>query len=267
MNTQKLKEIAARIQVVTLNQGVWSPVVTNRNESAKVNAAHHAVDLAKVLVTLTHSPTLIAINTLKRETYQRHIALTRPSIIDGMRIVRTGFAPQHAAAVKYASDRLDELVDAFALEYVDEKRTAPARMNGLYNPADWPEVSEIRKRFYIQVRYMPCPVDGAWSDWLAETCVAAEAELADQFTAALRRLIINCKGDGRLYATTFTNLKELVELLPATNITELPALDTIAPQLAELGALDAETLRTNTQARREAAAKAERLLGIFGTNQ
>ena len=263
----KIQEIAKRISVVTLEQGLWSPVVTNRDESKKVNDAHHTADAAKVLVTLTNSPSLVALGELKRRVYQEHTNMTRPSITKGMRILRTGFHLKHSEMIRIRKGEMDTLVDAFIPEYMDEKRTAPVRLNGLYNAADWPAADEVRRRFRCECRYLPCPSDGAWSEWLEETVLASETELVEQFGNALRHLVATCKADGRLYQSVFSNLKELIDLVPATNITDLPLIERIATEAKELGEIDAKSVRDDQVARRAAAAKAERLLGLFGTNQ
>lgn len=263
----KIQEIAKRISVVTLEQGLWSPIVTNRDESAKVNAAHHTKDAAKVLVTLTNSPSLVALGELKRKVYAEHTAMTRPSITKGMRILRTGFHLKHSEMIRIRREEMLALVDQFVPEYIAEKASAPARLNGLFNAADWPSPSEVRARFRCDVRYLPCPSDGAWSEWLEETVLASEAELVEQFGGALRHLVATCKADGRLYQSVFSNLKELIDLVPATNITDLPLITKVAAEAKELGEIDARTVRDDQVARRAAAAKAERLLGLFGTNQ
>lgn len=263
----KIQEIAKRITVVTLEQGLWSPVVTNRAESKRVNEAHHTADAAKVLVTLTNSDALVALGELKRKVYTEHTSMTRPSITKGMRILRTGFHLKHSEMIRLNAERMSELVDQFIPEYIAEKASAPVRLNGLYNASDWPAPSEVRARFRCDVRYLPCPVDGAWSEWLEETVKASEAELVEQFGAALKHLVNTCKSDGRLYQTVFSNLKDLIDLVPATNITDLPLIEKIAVEAKELGEIDAASVRDNKSARAAAAAKAERLLGLFGTNQ
>lgn len=267
MTTKRIADIAARVKLCTLETGAWRATRLNKDESQKVNRAHALVDTAKVHVRLTNSPTLHAINKLHAAAYDAHQTLTLPCIQKGLRLLPAGKEFAHAAKMKEFAAEHARLKASFLVEYDDEKRTAPVRLNGLYDASQWPSVGTIAGRFTFITRYLECPHSGAWGDWLTESARAAEDELRERLTECLHHLATTCKGDGKLYQSVFTNLREICELVPDLNFTDVPEFAAVAAAAQALGRLDADVLREDKAARRTASEKAASILTLFGTNQ
>jgi len=264
MNTVQIEGIAARVKLCALNTGAWRATRLHRNETQIVNAAHHTTDAAKVHVKLTNSPALHALNKLHAAAYDAHKTLTLPTIQDGFRIIPAGREFEHSRKMQEFASRHNELRDQFIVEYDADKATAPARLNGLFDPSHWPDVSTVAERFTFATRYLPCPSAGAWGDWLAESATAAEDELRERLTEALSRVASRCASDGKLYDTVFSNLAEVIALVPDLNITQSPKLAEAAKLAQELAGLSADTIRENKTARKTAADRASQILAAMG---
>lgn len=262
---QDITKIAARIKLAALSTGAWRATRLHKKETAKVNDDHHTGDAAKVHVRLTNSETLRAINCLTAEAYDAHRKLTLPAAQDGFRLLPVGREFEHSAKMGEFAAKHRALVAQFLGEYDEEKRTAPARLNGLYDAKFWPAREVIAGRFLFASRYLACPTDGSWADWITESTRAAEDELRERLTDCLQRIAENCaKEKPKIYDTLFSNLAELLPLVPDFNFGESAAVAQAAEQAKQLATLDADTIRESKSARRDAAQRATSILAALG---
>lgn len=261
----EISKIAQRIKLAALNTGAWRATRLNRKETDKVNADHGTGDAAKVHVRLTNSETLHAINVLAAEAYGEHRKLTLPAAQDGFRLLPVGREFEHSAKMAELGAKHRALVAKFLGEYDAEKATAPARLNGLYDARQWPDRSVIGKKFLFNSRYLSCPTDGSWAEWITESARAAEDELRERLTDCLQRIAENCaKEKPKIYDTLFGNLGELLALVPDFNFGDSVAVTRAAQEAATLAKLDADTIRESKSARRDAAQRATSILAALG---
>lgn len=260
-----ITKIASRIKLAALNTGAWRATRLHKKETEKVNADHHTTDAAKVHVRLTDSEALRAINCLTAEAYDAHRKLTLPAAQDGFRLLPVGREFEHAAKMQEYGAKHRALVAQFLGEYDSEKASAPVRLNGLYDARQWPDRAVIAEKFLFTSRYMACPTDGSWADWITESARAAEDELRERLTDCLQRIAENCaKEKPKIYDTMFSNLAELLPLVPDFNFGESLAVAKAAQEAAQLATLSADTIRESKSARREAAQRANSILSALG---
>jgi hypothetical protein len=262
MNVQ---HIAGRVQLVTLNQSRWSASKLHKRETAKVNDDHHTGDRAKVRVKICDHQNLELIGKLDAATYDQHVAMTRPTIQDGVRMLPVGKALEHADMIREARAKRDALVAGFLADYDDEKARAPIVLNGLYDPAMWPDRSDIAQKFGLTVRYLPCPTDGAWGDWLTESARAATDDLRTQLESAVRRVQERCAGDGKLYDTVFSGLRDLLRDIPDLDIATDSEIRRLAALAAPLVQHDVDVVRRSDAVRHQTAMDAANILDVFAT--
>jgi hypothetical protein len=258
-----VQAIASRIQLVTLNTSYWRASRVNRSETAKVNAEHGTGNKAHVRVRVCEHPALAEYAALSQQVYTDHLKLTRPSIQDGMRILPGAKYFEHTAMVRDAQDKGARLVAWFIGDYPTERANAPTILNGLYDENAWPSVESMADKFGIRARYLPCPSDGAWSEWLTESAQAATAELRDQIESGVRRIQERCASDGKLFSTVFTGLKELLDAVPDLDIANDSEIQRLADMARPLADLDAELVRDDDKLRTETANRASALLNLF----
>jgi hypothetical protein len=247
--------------VAVLNTGRWQATRQHRNETRAVNEAH-GTNAAKVLVRVSDHPALSDLQKLHAEAYQVHRRLTLPSAQDGMRLLPAGREFEHAEAMRKLGDRHNKLVASFLADYESERQNAPARLNGLYDASMWPSASQMEGKFSFATRYLPCPVEGAWGEWLESSAEEAEKELRARLKEALQRVRDRCKSDGKLYASVFDSIRDLADLVPDLDFSGeyAPVVKAMKP-LAEISA---EDVRDDKDARRKVAKQADSILSVLG---
>lgn len=254
-------EVAAKLKVATVSLGRWQATRQNRKATREVNEQHNT-DAAKVLVRVSNHPALKELQQLHQEVYAEHRRLTVPSAQDGMRLLPAGREFEHAEAMRKFGDRHNALVEAFLADYPNERKAARARLNGLFEESMFPSVQNMPDKFKFQTRYLPCPTDGAWSEWVATSAEEAEAEVRKRLSDALKRVRENCKGDGKLFASVFESIRELVELVPDLDISGefAPVVKAMEP----LAAIHSEDIRKDESARRKVSKQADSILSVLG---
>ncbi len=251
--------IAARVQLSTLSLSTWARTKLNKKETKEVQDKHHS-DAARVIVTVCDSPLLEKISKVQNAARSEHYRLTLPTIQDGMRMVPVGRQFQHAEAMKPLRGEFDALVSEFCGQYPQLRNDAPARLNGLYDAAAWPV--DIRAKFGWNLRYLACPSQGEWGEWLAESAQMGQADLHERFADALRRVVDRCGQNGVLHETVFTGLRDLCDLIPDMDLSG--KLADLAARAAQLAQLDAETVRHSPKTRQDCAARAASILDMLG---
>lgn len=256
--------LASRIQIVTLETGAWRAQKLNKSETDILNRKHGTGDAAKVLVKLTDHPSLMALYKLHAEAYAEHRRITMPSIMDGMRIIPTGKQIEHAKVIADFQRRHNQLVSDFVAAYPQIRLDAPVALNGLFDASKWPEASVVEGKFAFTVRYLPCPSDDAWGDWLNETAQAGQAELRERLVIAARHLATALKGDGKLYQSALDNLRDVCDLAgEGFNLLDDPIIAQAARELRPHSAQAAESLRDAKAARKETGDKISSILGVL----
>jgi hypothetical protein len=260
-NLVNISEVAARTKLAVLNTGRWQATRQHRKETIAVNDAH-GTKAAKVLVRVSDHPALTAITKLHAEAYQEHRRLTLPSAQDGMRMLPAGREFEHAEVMRKLGDRHNALVEEFLADYESERKAAPARLNGLYDASMWPSKSQIADKFSFRTRYLPTPADGAWGEWLEASAEEAEKELRGRVEEALKRVRDRCKADGKLYASVFDSIRDLVSLVPDLDFSGeyAPVVKAMEP----LATIHAEDIRDDAKARQKVAKQTSDILSVLG---
>lgn len=256
-----VEAIAARTMLCTLSTSAWRATKLHRAETA-AERKRHASDAPRVLVTICEHPALAELAALHAKAYAEHRRLTLPTIQDGLRMVPAARQLEHADAMRKLGDAHAAIVERFLADYDREAADAPRRLNGLYDASMWPSHEAVARKFDFGTRYLPCPVGGAWSEWIAESARAAQDDLAERLRESLARVRERCASDGKLYATVFENLADVLALVPDMDLSgELAA---VAAAAAPLAKLSAEALRDDDKARAAASSRAASILGMLG---
>ena len=229
-----------------------------------MNKKHGTGDAAKVLVRLTDHPALMSLYKLHAEAYGEHRRITLPSIQDGMRIVPTGKQVEHAKMLSDFRNRHCNLVADFMRAYPQIRLDAPIALNGLFDASKWPVASIVEAKFSFNVRYLPCPSDGAWGDWLNETAEAGQAELRERLVEAARHLATVLNSDGKLYQSALDNLRDVCDLAgEGFNLLDDPIIAQAARELRPHASQAAESLRDAKVARADTGKQISNILGVL----
>lgn len=191
------------------------------------------------------------------------------------------------------STKHDELVTDFLKNYQDYINDARSKLNGLFNPLDYPAPSKIESKFSWSINFAPVPAGQNFKVELAQSDIdtitqdienrnqdaikQANQELWNRIYSAVKALSEKMKESRQVKGEDVTpifrdsiigNIKELVELLPGLNILNDPALETARQDLEkDLGGIEPNELRKSSGSRQEVAEKADAILnniqGIF----
>lgn len=257
--------MASRIMLCTLNTSAWRATRLHKAET-KAEQARHNSKAPKVLVKICDHNALTEIAKLDAAAATWHRLNTMPSVQDGMRMVPAAGQFKHSDKMHEFDDQRAALVKAFIADYENEKAAAKIRLNGLYEESMWPSREDVARRFSFTTRYLACPTDGAWGEWLAESARVAEEDLRDRVREALERVRDRCKADGPLYSTVFSNLGDLIAMVPDLNLTDAPDLQQVAVAAKAIAVADVEALRDekNDKLRKQVGKQAASILTMLG---
>lgn len=211
-----------------------------------------------------------------------HAERTLPWSQDGMRILPSANHGDYADTMRALVAQWQRAVDQFIADYPRHVANAQTRLNGMFNPADYPATDRIGAFFSVKFEVLPFPdandfrVDLADADLetikqnAAENIRAAEGAAMRNVWERLHGVVRNMAD--RLKETRQTkdgpkpaifrdslvdNIKDLCALLPGLNVAGDPALEQARQEtVAKLAGLDPERLRNSTTARAAAAADA-----------
>jgi hypothetical protein len=190
----------------------------------------------------------------------------------------------------------DQLVNEFMDEYPALREKARFDLNELFDEQDYPMPESVRAKFRTSLEIMPLPdindfrvipgLDEAEAELLVEEAQRKSAErmqealqttvtrvldvlrtLADRLAAYTEKETADVKGN-RFYESWVDNVKEIAQLLPQLNLTNDPAINALANEIA--GAFDKPALhyRDNSEDRATATQRANeltrKLAGLFG---
>ena len=157
-------DMAARIMLVAFETGGRPRFARKNRKESKALAAAHNVESDKVstAVTQCNHPTLSAIDELQRKAHIWHKDHTLPTITSGMRQLKADGQMEYMRGMAGFQTRNQALLDAFFVDYPQLKDDAPRVNNGLYDPAPWKPLEELRKKHVWQLQVLPCPSDGEW---------------------------------------------------------------------------------------------------------
>jgi hypothetical protein len=217
-----------------------------------------------------------------------HARYTLPWSDNGLDILPAASVQAYDSDMREARMAFETAVDKLCDLYPTLLATAPARLGELFNAGDYPSVSDIRSRFGIRIRTLPMPTGAdfrvemseAQSRMLREEIErdsreALEAAMKDAWQRVadvVAPMVEKLRGykpaafkgekaEGIFRDTLVENVRQLVAVLPAFNLTNSPDLDMVFESMRrDLCRHDAEALRDDGLLRQQTADAAERIL-------
>jgi hypothetical protein len=276
-----------RAMLVGLTIRRWHPHKTDRVASQEIADAHKSdINMGryrKRLVIKEHfKGMLTVINQLRNEFF----FLTLPWSDDGYRILSANGYFEFTKRIADLKGKFNTEVAAFIPEYPSMKAEAEKRLNGLFNEADYPSESKLREMFGIDVTIRPIP---SGKDFRVDVGDSEVKMIREAIEEQSKRVIENAvkdlwrrlqsvlehaskrlkeysvSTDGKVEHTfrdsTISNIIELVDIIPALNITNDPDLVKFAERIRkEVTAHTAEELRDQETLRVSVATKADDIL-------
>jgi hypothetical protein len=279
--------LASKAVLASVVISAWSARKYDKKITEETNARNNANPDAgrynKLLVAKKDIKELTAVASGAR---QFHYAMTLPWIDQGPRLLPTDTFMKHAEIRKMKAD-FDKLADQFAKNYPAIIEDAKKRLNGMFDPADYPDPALIRSKFSFDVKYLPCPDSEDFRVSLGQEAMdeiksdleARMGSAVDTAMSNVRERIVDVVGHmaeklkgyapgmkGKRAENTFQdslvdNVRDLVDLLPSFNLTNDPKLDALIKKMRDkLCSVDAEELRDNEHERKYVAKQAAAIL-------
>ena len=279
--------LTAKAVLADLTIGSWAVSKFDREITAEINERHKTTKAGFFNKKLLNSRLYTAIEHVSEEARATHRRMTKPWLDGGCRILPTSLFVTHANAMRDLRLKHEAARDEFLREYPRLVEERKAELKNLFNADDYPSVEFLRPRFYFEVRLLPIPVASDFRVELADAQLdKAKADLEANMKGVLddamkdtRQQIVvavgtmaeklknfdpdasNRKDRGIFHQSLVDNMRELVELLPAFNLTEDPKLTkVIARMQKELCNEEAKELRENEDVRRVVQKSAEEIL-------
>lgn len=177
--------------------------------------------------------------------------------------------------VRGAKNTWDHIVNEFISYYDIRKSMAQIALGDLYNENDYPSEDKLRNKFNFNVSYKAFPdtdfrvqVD---EETMQELKASAEKNITTKTNEALAsvwtKLVTNieaiakstARDKGRIHASLFDNLRDLLNTIDAFNINNDPNIAVIAAEAKSL-LVDIKDIRKNDTERKAVATNAEALL-------
>lgn len=266
-----------KAMLANLSISRWSARKTDKKITKEVTDAHGATadsgDFRKALVDKAH---LQALMTSAGAIRAYHYKMTLPWDDDGRRILPSRSYQEYTdtnRAMRIADEKLRK---EFVALYPSLKASAPKRLGTMYDPRDFPSEDEIIDKFGIKISLEPIPnaddfrvnVGDAEAQIIraqitAENDVKFQAAMKDCF-ARLHSVVSHIsttlhKEEPRIFDTLVTNARDLVECLPALNLTDDPVLEDLRTDLLAM-LPHPSVLRASPHTRKKTADAADAIL-------
>jgi len=264
--------------LVNLSIAQWSGRKLDRGVTAEVITDHKADrDAGRWNKSLVLGRALEGVKRAASDARTFHYNNTLPWADDGVRILPAAHFMTYADKIGAFQRIFNQAADDFEREYPRLIDDAQAGLGDMFDLGDYPSPGEVRSRFSFSVKFLPLPAGDDFRVDLSADDVARikgdiEAQLQDATTQAMkdlwRRLYDAVRhvsdklkdGDAIFRDSLIGNVKELVAILPALNLTGDPVLSAAVVEVKDkLADLDPQGLRDDVHDRAQAARTADEI--------
>ena len=180
---------------------------------------------------------------------------------------------------------MEEAIAEFKAEYPAAVQAAKTKLGDMYNPADYPPVDQVVRRFGVYIQWLPVPaiddfrvtltakaeaeVKRQTEEFMREAEERAMADLCEKATYYIGRMAeALANPDKRFHDTLVSNVAGAAELLPKLNVAGNAEMDKFAEEIRlKLCSQQPGTLREDKQVRAEVGRNAQdiydRMVGVF----
>jgi len=288
MSATSSHAVSSRAMLISLSISQWSGRRLDKAITEELNQQHGAEsDASRVNKLLLPKQALDPIQRIVSETRTAFYQRTLPWMDNGSRIMAAGAYLDHMAWVRGQAAKYETAIDDLIRSYPAYVADAQRRMGQLFKSEDYPRAEDLRAKFSLNCSVLPVPsADDFRVEMGDEQAAQIRKDIEEQVMAATKtavddayRRVIDAvsrmverlnayrpatrKGDrseGIFKDTLVENIRDLIDTLPALNITGDPNLTATAADLRALVKHDAQTLRDDATVRRNVATEAQRIL-------
>lgn len=280
--------LASKAVLSSVSISAWTARRFDKTVTNEVHAKHAAAaDAGRYTKQLVSKQSLADIVSTVSQARQFHYERTQPWLDAGARVLPSALYLEYVATMATHRTAFTAAVNAFCDGYPQFVEDAKARLNGLFRVEDYPLPSRIRRCFDFDVAILPLPDTSDFRIALteenveevrrdveermqrvlnnsmrdsAERIVEAVGHMAERLKAYKPAKRRGDKAENAFRDSLVDNVRDLIALLPAFNMTGDPRMTAIIDRMAGLVAVDAETLRTSDNVRESVASAADAIL-------
>ncbi len=280
-------QLSDRALLVQLNVSQWTARRLDRRATKEVTSNNNAsVDSGRFHKRLLPmSDSLANIHTMTGDIRREFYANTLPWGLENTHMLPTANYLGFMTTFRKRKSEWDTVVRKFLTDYPSLQITAKRFLGNLYDPADYPDVSDLKHKFKMDLVVMPVPTNDfrvqLADDELAGIHADIQRRVEESSSLAMReawqRLYDHVKlmserlgnMEGRLYESLFDNAVELCRILPRLNFTDDPRLEAMRHEVeSKLAHHTKDSVKDNPVLRKqvadEAAAIADRMAIFMG---
>lgn len=273
---------AARAMLVSLNVSTWAARKFDKGATAQVNTQNKASQKAgrynkHLLAGAAEHEALVSACEACREL---HYSQTLPWSDKGSRLLPTANFMVYTKVMRKQFATMDNLLDEFVRRYpqlVDDAEKEQTALGHLFNRAEYPRASDIKRRFSWSMKFDEVPTGDFRVDLPADELERISADVRDRAAADVReamngawerlhdavaRIHKATDGDGIVRPTLIDNCRNVVDVLARLNVAGDERLEKMRVRVEkELAQLDLDDLKKKGgPVRADAAKKAKKIM-------
>jgi hypothetical protein len=269
--------IQTRAMLARLSISQWTARKYDKSVSSEVEKAHAAHDAGRFNKLLVDKKLLDPIAKLGGEVRTYHYSVTLPWTDAGDRLLPSILFMEYTTKIRKYRDEFNRLVGDLIAKYPTEVQAARNRLGTMYVASDYPDVSELRSRFAVDIEFVPVP-DA--KDFRVDVSNEAAEEIKESITKSVNARQAQAVRDcyrrvhevvSKIYErlsdekavfkdSLIKNASDLMSVLPGLNITDDPELTALHTEITAMLQVTPKQLRENSQARRATADAADAVL-------
>lgn len=275
------QDLTTKAMLVKLSISQWTAKKHDKNATATVEthyAAHEAGRFNKVLVA---QEAIKAVGKTANAARTFHYENTLPWTDEGYRILPATNFDKYSTEMRTLRADFDKAVEVFIADYPSLVSDARIRLNGLFNEADYPDTSNIHKKFSFGTEINPLPMgsdfrvslnsqetDRIRSEIEARTQAGLEAahnDLYRRLADVVKHMAEKLSDTDAIFRDSLVeNVCDLVNLIPKLDITGDSQLEKLRKEAEEkLCRIPPDMLREDKATRLDTAKNAESILSAM----
>lgn len=255
----------------------WTAAKNDKRVAAEVDKTHAATDAGRYIKSLVDKAHTKALQASGDKIRQFHYDLTLPWDDEGDRLLPAKSFQKYTDGMRNLQIADECLRRDFIAVYPTLVANAPQRLGTLYDPKDFPKVSELPGKYDVKINIKAVPnaqdfrVDvGNEAAARIKASIVAEndAKFQDAMKSCYKRMEVVVshiattlkKDDPRIFETLVTNARDLIECLPDLNLADDPHLEQLRLDLDAMLPNKAAAFKNNPDLRKKVADEADEIL-------
>lgn len=256
--------MSATALLVQLKIKTWTARKFDRTATAAVDQQYHASNAGrynKLLIDPAHlKPLSTAVSRIREFHYRNTLAAD-----NGLAVLPSSNYFNYMTGIGQHIDEFKKVANEFIDKFPEYKLEAEKRLNGLYNPEDYPVAFD----FDAKVNILPIPENDAWKqkldiqdDSLTEMLAQAETELIERLKSAVSQCVNRLKAPEMIFRQALIDsCHSIADLAPSLNFSGNKNINDWATELKDtLAYYTAEDVRKDEFLRKQLTEELSSLL-------